>query len=162
MTVILHTLKTQVVINRAILEIIGLAFDLGHSHDFLRLGKGIDTSAVLLADSGYRGILECHSNSKNPQKNRKNAHLLMKKSKRITTCQNAVFSLNTLMQKSKYSRYFQENIATGANDLCFIWIWFVPLSTFELNFRGSLIKERENFFDLTGTGVFKVLCDRAG
>ena len=119
-----HTLKTQVVINQETLKIIGLAFDLGHSHDFsiykTSLGKAINTSAMLLADSGYQGILECHSNSKNPQKNRKNAHLLMKKSKRITTCQNAAFSLNTLMQKSKYSRYFQQNIPTDASDLCFV------------------------------------------
>ena len=67
-----HTLKTQVVINQETLKIIGLAFDLGHSHDFsiykTSLGKAINTSAVLLADSGYQGISECHSNSEIPQK----------------------------------------------------------------------------------------------
>ncbi|MGM9886782.1 MAG: IS5 family transposase [Lactococcus sp.] len=70
-----HTLKTQVVINQATLEIIGLAFDLGHSHDFsiykTSLGKAISSSAQVLADSGYQGISEFHKNSEIPQKKSK-------------------------------------------------------------------------------------------
>jgi len=51
---------------------------MGKTHDF-KLFKdsfiGIDDLILLLADSGYQGILELHGNSKTPVKKRKNQEL---------------------------------------------------------------------------------------
>ena len=51
---------------------------MGKTHDF-KLFKdtfiGIDELILLLADSGYQGIIEFHENSKTPIKKRKNQEL---------------------------------------------------------------------------------------
>jgi hypothetical protein len=51
---------------------------MGKTHDF-KLFKdtfiGIDELILLLADSGYQGIIEYHENSKTPIKKRKNQEL---------------------------------------------------------------------------------------
>jgi transposase len=51
---------------------------MGKTHDF-KLFKdefiGIDELILLLADSGYQGIIEFHENSKTPVKKRKNCEL---------------------------------------------------------------------------------------
>jgi len=51
---------------------------MGKTHDF-KLFKnsfiGIDDLILLLADSGYQGILDLHKNSKTPVKKRKNQKL---------------------------------------------------------------------------------------
>ena len=66
------------IINGETAEIICIAQAMGKTHDF-KLFKdefiGIDELIQLLADSGYQGIIELHSNSKTPIKKRKNQEL---------------------------------------------------------------------------------------
>ncbi|MGB3766268.1 MAG: IS5 family transposase [Phormidesmis sp.] len=73
-----HTLKCQVIIDKATLDIICLYFGHGRTHDFkLFKASGIhfNPETKSLEDSGYQGIARYHSNSFIPQKKPKNGKL---------------------------------------------------------------------------------------
>ena len=73
-----HTLKCQVIIDKATLDIICLYFGHGRTHDFkLFKASGIhfNPKTKSLEDSGYQGIARYHSNSFIPQKKPKNGEL---------------------------------------------------------------------------------------
>lgn len=73
-----HTLKCQVIIDKATLDIICLYFGHGRTHDFkLFKASGIhfNPKTKILEDSGYQGIARYHSNSFIPQKKPKNGEL---------------------------------------------------------------------------------------
>jgi len=73
-----HTIKTQVIADVETQEILCTAQDKGAVHDF-RLFKAtiraIILGILLLADSGYQGLLALHANSRIPQKKSKNCPL---------------------------------------------------------------------------------------
>lgn len=73
-----HTLKTQLIIDRATGKIICTFFGHGKQHDFaLFKGSGIHfhPSTESLQDSAYQGIKEYHDNSYVPKKKPKNGEL---------------------------------------------------------------------------------------
>lgn len=69
-----HTIKSQVVVDKTSQQIICTDFCEGKRHDF-KLFKDsnlkIKKSILLLADSGYQGIMDVHANSKIPIKSSK-------------------------------------------------------------------------------------------
>jgi hypothetical protein len=73
-----HTLKCQVIIDQATLDIICLHFGHGRTHDFKLFkasGVHFNPETKSLEDSGYQGISHYHSNSFIPQKKPKNGEL---------------------------------------------------------------------------------------
>ena len=73
-----HTLKTQLLINPEIGEIISLAFAKGKVHDFQLFKSSkihLKSGAQLTADSGYQGLTKLHTNSVLPKKSSKNQPL---------------------------------------------------------------------------------------
>lgn len=73
-----HTLKCQVIIDQATLDIICLHFGHGHTHDFKLFkasGVHFNPETKSLEDSGYQGIARYHSNSFIPQKKPRNGEL---------------------------------------------------------------------------------------
>jgi len=78
-----HTLKTQIIADIETQEIICTAQEKGSVHDF-KLFKGtvraLFFGILLLADSGYQGLLSLHKNSRIPHKRSKN-HPLSKEQK---------------------------------------------------------------------------------
>ena len=69
-----HTLKTQVVVNKADNQILCTDFCEGKKHDFALFKEsqvrcGLDTE--MLADAGYQGVQNIHSNSRIPKKSTK-------------------------------------------------------------------------------------------
>lgn len=73
-----HTLKCQVIIDQATLDIICLHFGHGRTHDFRLFktsGVHFNPDTKSLEDSGYQGISRYHSNSFIPKKKPKNGEL---------------------------------------------------------------------------------------
>lgn len=73
-----HTLKCQVIIDKATLDIICLHFGHGRTHDFKLFkasGVHFNPDTKSLEDSGYQGIARHHANSFIPQKKPKNGKL---------------------------------------------------------------------------------------
>lgn len=74
-----HTLKTQVVINKASKEIIALETRNGKVHDF-RIFKESGVHALydnkIIVDSGYQGIQKIHKNTELPKKRKKKQKLI--------------------------------------------------------------------------------------
>ncbi len=73
-----HTLKCQVIIDKATLDILYLHFGHGRTHDFKLFkasGVHFNPDTKSLEDSGYQGITRYHSNSFIPQKKPKNGEL---------------------------------------------------------------------------------------
>jgi hypothetical protein len=73
-----HTLKCQVIIDKATLDIICLHFGQGRTHDFKLFkasGVHFNSDTKSLEDSGYQGIARNHANSFIPQKKPKNGEL---------------------------------------------------------------------------------------
>ncbi len=73
-----HTLKCQVIINEATLDIICLHFGHGRTHNFkLFKASGVyfNSETKSLEDSGYKGIARFHSNNFIPQKKPKYGEL---------------------------------------------------------------------------------------
>ena len=73
-----HTLKCQVIIDKATLDILCLQVGHGRTHDFkLFKASGVHFHPDIksLEDSGYQGMTRYHSNSFIPQKKPKNGEL---------------------------------------------------------------------------------------
>ena len=73
-----HTLKCQVIIDKATLDIICLHFGHGRTHDFKLFkasGVHFNPDTKSLEDSGYQGIARYHANCFIPQKKPKNGEL---------------------------------------------------------------------------------------
>ena len=73
-----HTLKCQVIIDKATLDIICLHFSHGRTHDFQLFkasGVHFNPETKSLEDSGYQGIARYHTNSFIPQKKPKDGEL---------------------------------------------------------------------------------------
>jgi len=74
-----HTIKTQIIIDIVTKVIICIAFASGKTHDFKiyteSIGSAVLDEILMLADSGYQGILNLHQNSKIPKKKPKNGEL---------------------------------------------------------------------------------------
>jgi len=73
-----HTLKCQVVIDQATLEIICLDFSQGRTHDFQLFkasGVRFHPQTMSLEDKGYQGIARYHANSHIPYKKPKDGEL---------------------------------------------------------------------------------------
>jgi hypothetical protein len=73
-----HTLKCQVIIDKATLDIICLHFGQGRTHDFQLFkasGVHFNPETKSLEDSGYQGIARYHANSFIPQKKPKDGEL---------------------------------------------------------------------------------------
>jgi len=73
-----HTLKCQVIIDKATLDIICLYFGDGRTHDFKLFktsGVHFDPDTKSLEDSGYQGMARYHANCFLPQKKPKNGDL---------------------------------------------------------------------------------------
>ena len=73
-----HTLKSQIVVDKAYQKIICLSFSNGKRHDF-RLFKESDvrfkSGTEVLTDTGYQGIKKIHGNSSLPKKRTKKCPL---------------------------------------------------------------------------------------
>ena len=70
-----HTIKTQLLINPEIGEIISLAFEKGKVHDFQLFKSSqihLKPGSQLTADSGYQRLTKLHANSVLPKKSSKN------------------------------------------------------------------------------------------
>jgi hypothetical protein len=93
-----HTLKTQVIIERNSLKIIGAREAKGSGHDFKAYkettGKGISNPMLLDAALGCQGIEECHANSFIPVKPSKNHQLTEDEKAYIEGLREGVWSLN--------------------------------------------------------------------
>ncbi len=74
-----HTIKAQVVANKATGEIICVAETFGKTHDFKlykdTIGARVPDSIKIQTDSGYQGIAKIHKNSETPKKRTKGKKL---------------------------------------------------------------------------------------
>lgn len=69
-----HTLKSQIIINKANLKILKTNFCNGKKHDFRLLKESrlrIPKTIKMLGDTGYVGLHEIHQNSEIPKKKKK-------------------------------------------------------------------------------------------
>jgi hypothetical protein len=67
-----HTIKTQLIVNKANGQIICTAHACGKTHDFKlyeeSIGSAVGDEIKVEGDSGYQGILKLHKNSQTPHK----------------------------------------------------------------------------------------------
>ena len=73
-----HTLKAQVVVDGATEDIVCVFFAQGHEHDFTMFKESrlpLASGTTVMADKGYQGIANIHSNSLIPVKASKNHKL---------------------------------------------------------------------------------------
>ena len=74
-----HTIKAQVIVNKATKQIICIAEDSGKTHDFAlyknTIGSHVLESIKEQADSGYQGLAKFHQNSETPKKKPKGGEL---------------------------------------------------------------------------------------
>ena len=69
-----HTLKTQVVVNKATAEIVCIHTANGKSHDFRIFKESktyVNPKVVVVVDSGYQGLQKTHANTMLPKKKTK-------------------------------------------------------------------------------------------
>ncbi len=111
-----HTIKAQIVVNRATGIIICTAEDYGKTHDFA-LYKNTIGSRVLdcikaQADSGYQGISAFHQNSETPKKKPKGGELTgdeKRDNRRISHERILVENINAKIKVFKIMKYPYRN-----------------------------------------------------
>ena len=111
-----HTIKAQVVVNKASRKIICTAEDCGKTHDF-KLYKNTVGSCVLSsikeqADSGYQGICAYHHNSETPKKKPRGRELTddeKRENRRISHERIFIENINAKIKVFKIMKYNYRN-----------------------------------------------------
>ena len=111
-----HTVKAQVVVNRANGQILCTAEDCGKTHDFALYKKTIGNHVLGCikeqADSGYQGISAFHKNSETPKKKPKGGELTdeeKKENRRISQERILIENINAKIKVFKIMKYPYRN-----------------------------------------------------
>ena len=140
-----HTIKAQVVVNKATSIILCTAESCGKTHDFAiykkTIGCRVLNSIKEQTDSGYQGIIEFHHNSETPKRSPEVKIWPIKKRRKIIAFLMNIFLLRISTLKSKCLKSWNTLIVIVENVIFWDWILFVVSSILKFNFsfRGGLI-----------------------